>query len=403
MPNNVFNHQQRHHHSLSVAVVLPLLLGAGCSRPEQAPVSTAPTKNPVHLVAGTYTNTDSRGVYHLTYDPAAHSFNTATLLAELSNPSYGTASQNQERRYFVVEDSDGKVQTFKKSLVSDGLTPQSSHSTQGSHPCYLALSPDEQFLAVANYTSGNVAVFTLDAAGAPQAEPRVLQHQGVGANPKRQEGPHAHWAEWNPEATFLYVVDLGLDQVIAYPFNRNTGELGDGFTALQTTPGAGPRHLVFHPEKNLVYLLNELSNEVLVAERSANGTLEQVQTISSLPEGFAGESYGAHIAINTAGSRLYVSNRGHDSMAVFEIGASGTLRLLQHISTGGHWPRFFLLLDEEELLLVANQRSDNVVAFEIDAQGVLTRVGEPAAISQPSYLQVFDMAPQALDSPEGGI
>ena len=356
-------------------------------------MTTQPKEDPIHLVAGTYTDGDSRGIYRFTYDPATRSFESPTLLAELSNPSYGTTSQNQERHYFVVEDSDGKVQTFNRSPAGDGLISQGSHSTQGVHPCYLALSPDEQHLAIANYSSGNVAVFELDAAGALQAEPRVLQHHGVGANLQRQESPHAHWAEWNPEATFLYVVDLGLDQVMAYPFNRTAGELGDGFAALETTPGSGPRHMVFHPEQNLVYLFNELSNEVLVAERMANGTLEHVQTVSSLPEGFAGTSQGAHIAINTAGSRLYVSNRGHDSMAVFEIAASGRLQLLQHVSTDGHWPRFFLLLDEEGLLLVANQRSDNVVAFEIDAQGALNRVGEPVVISQPTYLQVWNNRP----------
>ena len=234
-----------------------LLLGAGCSSPEQPLGPTAHIQNPIHLLVGTYTDSESRGIYQLTYDPATRSFDTPTLLAELSNPSYGTANQNQERHYFVVEDSDGRVQTLGTSPAGDGLTPRGNHSTHGAHPCYLALSPDEQHLAVANYSSGNVAVFALDAAGALQAEPRVLQHRGVGADPQRQEGPHAHWAEWNPEATFLYVVDLGLDQVMAYPFNQDTGELGDGFTALETTPGAGPRHMVFHPQQDLVYLFNE--------------------------------------------------------------------------------------------------------------------------------------------------
>ncbi len=393
MLNNLFNHQPLGHSSRLMGIVLMLLVMSSCSKPEQSPMTTQPQKSTINLIAGAYSDTDSRGVYQLSYDPATHSFTDETLLAELSNPSYGTASKNQDKHYFVVEDSDGKVQAFNSDLENTGLTPINSQSTQGIHPCYLALSPDEQHLAVANYSSGNVAVFGLDGSGALQDDPRVLQHQGVGVNPERQEGPHAHWAEWNPESTFLYVVDLGLDQVMAYPFDQNSGEIGDGFTALETTPGAGPRHMVFHPTQDRVYLFNELSNEVVAAQRMASGHLQPLQTVSSLPEGFEGATQGAHIAINAAGSRLYVSNRGHDSIAVFEIAGDGTMQLLQHISTGGHWPRFFLLLEEEGLLLVANQRSDNVVAFEIDAQGTLTRVGEPATISQPTYLAVLKNRP----------
>lgn len=393
MQDNLLGHRQGRHDSPSLAIALMLFVAAGCSKPEPPPLAAPAANSPIQLVAGTYTDRESRGIYQLTYDPATRSFTPPTLLVELSNPSYGTASHDRESLYFVVEDSDGRVQALSRSPVGDDLTPRSSHSTQGAHPCYLALRPDQRQLAIANYTSGNVAVFELDAAGALQSGPRVLQHRGAGADPERQDGPHAHWVEWNPEATFLYVVDLGLDRVMAYPVDQETGELGDGFTALETAPGAGPRHMVFHPQRQLVYLLNELSNEVLVAARTATGRLERRQTISSLPEGSAGTSLAAHIAINTAGSRLYVSNRGHDSLAVFEIAADGTLRLLQHIGTGGHWPRFFLLLDEEDLLLVANQRSDNLVAFAIDAQGALSRVGEPAAISQPTYLQLFTSRP----------
>ena len=393
MLNISFKHQPLGHSSRLLGIILMLFVMASCSKPEQSPMTTLPLNNTISLIAGTYSDTDSRGVYQLTYDPATHSFTDETLLAELSNPSYGTASKNRDKYYFVVEDSDGKVQAFNSDRANAGLVPINGQSTQGMHPCYLALSPDEQHLAVANYSSGNVAVFGLDGSGAVQGEPRVLQHQGVGVNPERQEGPHAHWAEWSPESTFLYVVDLGLDQVMAYPFDQDTGELGDGFTALKTTPGAGPRHMVFHPTQDRIYLFNELSNEVVMANRAADGTLAPAQTISSLPEGFEGATQGAHIAINDQGTRLYVSNPGHDSIAVFGIAGDGTMQLLQHIATGGHWPRFFLLLDEEGLLLVANQRSDNIVAFKIDAQGTLSRVGEPAVISQPTYLAAVKNQP----------
>ena len=135
--------------------------------------------------------------------------------------------------------------------------------------------------------------------------------------------------------------------------------------------------MVFHPTKPLVYVFNELSNDVILAQRNADGTLESLQSLTTLPQDFSGASQGAHIAINTAGSRLYLSNRGHDSIAVFALGENGEMQSLQNVPTEGHWPRFFLLLDEQQLLIVANQRSDNLVAFAIDDQGLLTQVGEP--------------------------
>jgi 6-phosphogluconolactonase len=251
---------------------------------------------------------------------------------------------------------------------------------------YLSLSPNEQHLAVANYSSGNLAVFKLNATGALVEQPTVLQHQGRGPNVKRQEGPHAHWAQWDPQARFLYAVDLGTDQVMAYPFNPSSGHIGTGFTALKTEPGAGPRHMVFHPTHDWVYLINELTNKIVFAKRKIDGQLQAMQRVSTLPDDFTGPSQGAHIAINNDGTRLYSSNRGHDSIAVFEIAKNGELSIVQHIGTQGHWPRFFLLLDNEMLLLVANERSNSVVALQVDAQGMLSETGQSVEIAEPTYL-----------------
>ncbi len=398
MLNQDHHHQPLRHQLFPNCSRLPgiiMLLCAllSCSKPDQPPMNVLKDSNPVNLIVGTYTNGASQGLYQLEYDPVKRSFGATRLLAELDNPSYGASSDDHNMHYFVVEDRAGKLQVFNGSAADATLAAVNSHSTRGMHPCYVALSPDQRYLAVANYSSGNVAMFMLDDAGHPQAGPALLQHRGTGVNPQRQEGPHAHWAEWNPAATLLYVVDLGLDQVMAYPFDSGSGTLGDGFTALQTTPGAGPRHMVFHPSQERAYLLNELSNEVISAQIMANGQLLPQQTVSSLPDGFDGPSQGAHIAINGKGTRLYVSNRGHDSIAVFAVADEGTLQLLQHIGTGGHWPRFFLLLDDSNLLLAANERSDNLVAFAIDAQGVLTQVGDPASIPRPTYLGVWSEGP----------
>ena len=207
------------------AIVLLVALATSCSKTDTETMNTQstdtqPVIEPLALIAGTYTDTDSRGVYQLTYNPASQSFSSPSLLTELGNPSYGTASADQQHLYFVVEYSEGQLQAFRRNQEEPGLTPLNGAATQGAHPCYLALSPDEKHLAVANYSTGNVAVFTIDTTGAIEPTPQMLQHEGSGANAARQEGPHAHWAQWSPEGDFLYVVDLGIDQVMAYPFNQ---------------------------------------------------------------------------------------------------------------------------------------------------------------------------------------
>lgn len=386
MSRPVLAYQAPHYFTWILCMVGLLFTLTAYSGPEQ---SSSPAKVPqkiIELVAGSYTSGDSRGIYRFSYNTQTQSFSQAVLLSQLENPSFGTLSNDATRMYFVEEGPEGQVRSFKRNSESASITVINALSSQGENPCYLALSPNEQHLAVANYSSGNVAVFKLNAAGALVEDPTVLQHQGHGPNVKRQEGPHAHWARWDPESRFLYAVDLGTDQVMAYPYKPSSGDIGTGFTALKTEPGAGPRHMVFHPTHDWVYLINELTNQIVFAKRMIDGKLKTMQRISTLPENFNGPSQGAHIAINNDGTRLYSSNRGHDSIAVFEIADNGELSIVQHIGTQGHWPRFFLLLDNEMLLLVANERTNSIVALQVDAQGMLSQTGQSVEIDQPTYL-----------------
>ncbi len=396
-------------------IALLLILFGGCSRPgavasgsdqvlpgtgqsntqiPKAGKSETGISNPdkvIELVAGTYTDGSSRGVYRFSYDPAQQAFGPATLLATMDNPSYGALSADRHWLYVVEELAEGRVRALHRQDDSLTFSARDDLSSEGAHPCYLSLSPDGRNLAVANYSSGNVAIFRLSPDGAILPNPAVHQHRGHGPNTERQQGPHAHWIQWDPESRYIYAVDLGADQVIGYPVagdgNQPGGDiLGNAFTALQTDPGAGPRHMVFHPGGQWVYLVNELSNQVVVAERKPDGTLASKQMISTLPGDFREHSQAGHIAINSTGTRLYVSNRGHDSIAVFAIGQDGSLRLLQHANSRGHWPRFFLLLEQERLLLVANERSGNIAALNMDEGGLLEPTGQPMAISSPTYI-----------------
>lgn len=340
----------------------------------------------IALVVGTYTGKGSQGLYRITYDAGSGTFGPAELLAAVENPSYGAISDDKKRLYVVEENIDGGVRALHRQADDPEFTSAGSLSSGGAYPCYLALNRDNTRLAVANYGAGNIAVFALDDTGLPRPNPVLRQHSGHGPNSERQEAPHAHWVQWAPDGEFLYAVDLGADRVFGYPLDATDGSPGESFIALEAEPGAGPRHMVFHPDGELVYVVNELSNRILSARRQADGTLLPLQQLSTLPDDFQEHSQAGHIAINRTGSRVYVSNRGHDSLAVFATDQEGGLELLQIVSSGGHWPRFFLLLESEALVLVANERTDSISVLTLDEEGLLAATGAKLQISQPTYI-----------------
>lgn len=337
----------------------------------------------VQLVAGTYNTKGSEGIYGLTYNTKTGAFSNPELLAKADNPSWiATAG---ERLYAANEIGDGRLTTY---AITDNhnLNQLGTAPTKGASPCYIAVSPSQQYVATANYMGGNVSIFELNEQGVATGEPQVLQHFGKGPNASRQEAPHAHWVQWDHEQNFLYTVDLGIDEVKVYPFDDATGKAGKGRTAIKLQPGDGPRHMFFHPQKHMAYILNELSNTITVVEQNRDGTLTAVQRLPTLPSNFNEHSQAAHIYVTADGKNLYASNRGHDSIAVYAIADNGLLTLLETESVQGDWPRHFLVLEDAGTVLVANQESHNIVAFKIAQDGTLTPTGTQAALPQVTYL-----------------
>ncbi len=366
----------------------PLLLGcvlmaiAACQSASQ-PADPAGTLAEVPLIVGTYNHQGSEGIYALSYHGSPAGFSPPQLLAAADNPSF--LHITSERLYAVNELGEGRLTTYQMS--ADGqLRELGSASTLGAAPCYVTLSPDGRFAATANYGGGNLSVFRLDQRGVAKESPHILQHSGRGHDPARQQAPHAHWVEWDRRHPYLYAVDLGIDQVLVYDVDPETGAADTGRTALQLEPGDGPRHLFFHPQQPLAYILNELSNTITVARQADNGSLTPIQRVATLPDDFAGQSYAAHIHITADGRHLYASNRGHDSIAVFRINGDGYLTLQQLESTRGQWPRHFLVLEDARALIVANQQSHNLVAFDIGDDGGLSHNGAEATLPQATFL-----------------
>lgn len=382
------------------ALALASAVMTGCNRQMSNPAESEATTESlaagapaagVPLVIGTYTGdvengqiAASQGLYTMTFDGSE--FGSPELVVPVENPSFVVVDDENHRVYAVSETETGQLLAFNWD-EQGRFTLINTVPTLGAYPCYLALSPGGTHLAVANYGTGNVAVYEIDPqSGALVGPAQKRRHEGAGPNQQRQEGPHAHWVQWNPAGDYLYVVDLGIDKVMGYPFNSETGELGEGFTAIETAPGSGPRHLAFHPYQDFAYIVTELDNKVVVAQHLEDGRMQALQTVSTLPDDFKEHSQAAHIAISADGQHLYTSNRGHNSIAVFDVAEDGRVELVQLAGTQGDWPRAFALLPAYDTLLVANQNSHNLVPFSVGQDGRLSPDGEQVQIAKPVYI-----------------
>lgn len=382
MFNSFYHHTKTAICFFSASLLLVFI--QGCDRDHDVPETKKPT---LQIIVGTYTKGDSEGVYGIDLDTESRHLSEPTLLTKMDNPSYVDIDHVNQRMYVVDETENGGVSSFQWSAKNQDFTFINRVSSMGAYPCYVALDAENMKLAVANYVSGNVATYGLDSHGRIAEASRVYQHHGAGANKERQEAPHAHWVEWAPSSKDIYSVDLGSDRVNIYRgAEENTNIEGKVELALALAPGDGPRHMANHPSLPVVYVLNELSNTVVMATRHESGNLRETQRISTLPSDFSEHSQAAAIYVNDDADVLYVSNRGHDSIAVFSISKNGTLALVQVVSTEGDWPRSFLVLETLNMMLIANQESNSITVFDIGDKGKLEYANKTITVGAPVYL-----------------
>jgi 6-phosphogluconolactonase len=287
-------------------------------------------------------------------------------------------------RYCVEERDEGQL-----SVHSVGRQPEclGRFSTGGALPCHLAIDGSGSCLAVANYGSGSLSFFTLDrTTGLPIMPPDVRQLEGRGPNSDRQEGPHAHWEGFSRDQRWLYLVDLGGDEIAAFPFDPENQRIGDKRTAWNAPPGSGPRFLVFHPKLDFAILVSELASTLTVLRISDDGCFEAGQSISSTEATRTGENLGGFGLLNAAGDRLYVTNRGHDNIGVFAIDPAGALTPIQHMKSGGKSPRMLLLSEHHARMAVANEEGDCICLFRLLDDGTLERLPETISIRGPAFL-----------------
>jgi 6-phosphogluconolactonase len=362
--------------------------------PEQA-------KKALTVFIGTYTEKEgsqSKGVYVYRMDPSSGELSFQWEAKGILNPSY-LAIHPQKRFLYAVNEvqsfggqEGGGVTALSIDPASGELNLLNAYSSEGKAPCYISVEQSGQFALVANYSGGNAAMLPIQPDGGLGPANDVVQHSGSSVHPERQTAPFVHSILPDPTNRFAIAADLGADKLVIYEMDLEQAKLKK-HAEVKVKPGSGPRHSTFHPNGNYLYLINELSSTVTVYRYDSDaGGLEEVQTISTLPEGFEGENLCADLHIY--GRYLYASNRKHDSLAWYLIDENtGALSYQGEVPSGGKEPRGFAIDPTGNFLLAAHERSDNVVIFQIDpATGKPLETGREVKVSFPvcvkfSYLE----------------
>jgi 6-phosphogluconolactonase len=348
---------------------------------------------------GTYTGgtTGSQGIYAFRFHDTTGSLSSVGLVAETPSPSFLTASADG-RHVFAVNELDdyqgtasGSVSSFLVDRATARLAPVSTQSSRGAHPCHLVLDRTGRFLAVANYTGGNYAMFPVGADG--RLQPAVVVVAGAGRGPtSRQQGPHGHAVTFDRTNRFLVATDLGIDRLLVYRFDQRAGVLTPNQPpSIAMAAGAGPRHFAFHPDGRRAFVINELNSTITsLAWNGTAGAFTTVGSVSTLPAD-APASTTAEIHVHPTGRFVYGSNRGHDSIAVFSVADTGALTLVEIEPTRGRTPRSFTIDPTGRWLIAANQESSTLAVFSIDpTTGALRPAGTPVSTPTPVSVLFLD-------------
>jgi 6-phosphogluconolactonase len=351
------------------------------------------------VYVGTYTNAKSKGIYLFELDLASGQMTAKGLAGEAINPSFLAIHPSRKFLYAVGEMANfegkrsGAVSAFAIDAANGWLKLLNQQPSVGAGPCHLIVDRDGKNVLVANYGGGSVAVLPVEADGRLRAASSVIQHTGKSVNPKRQEAPHAHSINLDAGNRFAVAADLGLDQLLVYRFDPAKGTLTPNDPPFaKVAPGAGPRHFAFHPGGRFAYVINELASTVTAfAYDPDRGELKELQTISTLPDGFKGNNSTAEVQVHPSGRFLYGSNRGHDSIAIFTIDpATGRLTAAGHQPTHGKTPRNFGIDPTGTYLLACNQHSDTISVFRIDPQtGRLKGTGQVIEAPTPVCVKMM--------------
>ena len=299
-------------------------------------------------------------------------------LHEKSDAIAGTSYLNfHPSKSLLYAVGDNKVFALKLNEESGNLILLNYQDSKGG-PAYVSVDETGKYVFVANYGGATIGVYPIQQDGSLGPIVQSIQHEGSSIDASRQKEAHPHFISVSPGNKFVLVPDLGKDRIVTYKFDATSGKLTENEFSGKALPGAGPRHLEFHPTLPYVFVVNELNSTVTSYLWDGKlGKMDQIATYPMLPDNFDEFSKAADIHLTSDGKYLYASNRGHNSLAAYRVGNDGRLDLIDYYPCGGDFPRNFFITPDNQFVLVANQRTSNLVQFKIDSEtGALSKVKE---------------------------
>jgi len=385
--------------TIRFGLFLAMLLAVFCGTPAAAAADGQPGAGELWVYIGTFTRSESRGIYLSRLDLATGKLQPPEVVAETTNPSFLAIHPSRPLIYAVGEVSSfqgkktGAVSAFARDTKTGKLTLLNQQPSHGTGPCHVTVGPGGKNVLVANYGSGSIACLPIGNDGRLREATSAIQHEGSSVDPRRQQGPHAHSINLDAAGRFAFAADLGTDKVMIYRFDAAAGKLTPNDPpSIKSAPGAGPRHFAFHPTGSYAYVINEMGSTITAMGYDARqGMLTALQTVTTLPAGHDGSGTTAEVQVHPTGKFVYGSNRGHDSIACFSVdAATGKLTPIGHESTQGKTPRNFTVDPTGRYLLAANQTTGNVVVLRIDPQtGKLRPTGHSISVPMPVCIKMI--------------
>ena len=339
----------------------------------------------------------AKGIYSYKFDADKVEVLEAGRAADLPHASFMAVHPNNHNLYAVAEGASGAdslVAAFSIDRETGKLEKINQVASGGRGPCHICVNLTGEVAMVANYNSGSFAAFPIKHSGGLEVMSALIQDKGSSVNKQRQEGPHAHCILIGPHSHWALGCDLGLDKVMIFQVNAADATIVCHSTSsVAVKPGTGPRHIALHPNNKFAYVINELDSTLTVFSWDrTDGTLKELQNISTLPKGFKGQNFPSEVVVHPNGNFVFGANRGHDSIVVFKIDdKTGTVSVVGHTPCGGHWPRHFEIDTTGKLLLVANEQSAQTSIFRIDTDsGTLTPTTTVLALERPMCVKCID-------------
>lgn len=360
-------------------------------------VATAQVAEKYRVYIGTYSGKLSKGIYQCELDTKDGKLSGAAVAAEVKDPSFVAIHPNQRYLYCVGEGGKGSITAFSIDAKSGKLTLLNAQPSQGAAPCHLVVDATGKNVLAANYTGGSCLSIPIEADGGLSKSSSFHQHKGFSVDKSRQQAPHAHSINLDKANKFAFCADLGLDKVLIYRFDAAKGTLTPNDPpAFDTPPGSGPRHFAWHPNGKFAYINGEMSMTVIAtAYDDERGSLKQLQVLSTLPKDANRKGAStAEVVVHPNGKFVYVSNRGHNSIAIFSCDPkTGMLKAVGHESRNIATPRNFAIEPTGKYMLVANQSGNSVISFGINqSTGELIPTGGSVSVGAPVCVRFMPLA-----------